>query len=141
MKRIDRFSCEYCGGTFDTPDEAIACELRHALPMIIKKNHFVYQFNPPRYIDIQMFDGSIDRYEFYKSLVGKATSAEEHITTKVDKYSPDSMKLIEYTIRNAREMDDSTWADLLGDAYARDHTTLDDAIIEVLRAWAAKHNL
>ena len=141
MKRIEKFYCDHCEGVFDTAAEAIACEAHHAIPKLITKNHFVRQFTPPRYIDIEMFDGSINRYEFYKQLVGKATLAEEHSTTKVDKYSPDSMKLIEYTIRNAREMDDSTWADLLGDAYARDHTTLDDAVIEVLRAWAAKHNL
>ena len=61
--------------------------------------------------------------------------------TKVDKYAPDVKKLIEYTMRNACECEDYTWADNLECAYAVDYDALDDAFIEVFRAWAAKHNL
>ena len=61
--------------------------------------------------------------------------------TKVDKYAPDVKKLIEYTMRNACECEDYAWADNLECAYAKDYDALDDAFIEVFRAWAAKHNL
>ena len=61
--------------------------------------------------------------------------------TKVDKYAPDVKKLIEYTMQNACECEDYAWADKLEHAYAVDYDALDDAFIEVFRAWAAKHNL
>lgn len=76
MKRIERFSCEHCGGVFDTEEKAIACELHHAHPIGVTKNHFVCQWTFPRYVDIEMSDGSIERYEFCKQL-GKAISEEE----------------------------------------------------------------
>lgn len=60
---------------------------------------------------------------------------------KVDKYAPDVAKLIEYTSINACECDDFSWAEKLEHAYKEDGDALDDAFIDVFRAWATKHGL
>ena len=60
---------------------------------------------------------------------------------KVDKYAPGVKELIEYTTWNAYECGDRAWSEKLQRAYREDSDALDDAFIDIFRAWAAKHNL
>ena len=68
MKTIERFVCDYCGEEFETKKEARNCELEHTHPMRFAKSYFVSSWDIPRTIDVEMFDGSLIRYEFTQRL-------------------------------------------------------------------------